>query len=1014
MSMPSQEPDGPGAGDDTASAVGAPAPLDRTPDLGPEPGREPEPASAEVPPSPRSGWKAVSLIPHDCKEPPASLADDLAQATWATVSAPWHPSLLSRSAAVPRIESLDSPVPPAPREIRIVPEGHLQRLPSGYMTQAEDAGAVVLEAGGDRAALVSKIQELLGAVGTPETSDDPGMIAAADDFLALGTARWMVRDLASAMGHEAAVNEEALSREVLAGADAWQACDRPTAVNRLRAAFEVLTQAREKFYPVDAYIVDLCLLDPELPPGSLAGPLDAHLAISFIAPARAIEAQAAGDPAGLERLRAAIDEGWADVAGGTYAEPEDLLLPLESVLWQFRRGAEVYRAHLDDRSVETYARRRFGLHPHVPQVAKRFGLRYAVHLGFDAGRFPVRPEPKRLWESPDGSNLESILRPPMAADRPSQGMLLPWRLAATMRNDHVATLPLAHWPTPVASWYLDVRRSAGYSPVLGRWVTLNDYFHLTDRPYETFRPDPDSYIDPYLTQALANRDRRPISRSARHHRLRAGLDATAWLRAMALAIPGVPAPAGGNEAAEGLPSTDAAEATLEAGDHPSAGREIEALQVAWAGRLAVAIAGAGARESAEARPGYLVLNPAGVPRRVAVMLADAPPGLHPEGPLRASQAIDGGVAAVVDVPAFGFAWIPAAAGAEPSPAPEPGVSAAGRILRNESIEVEIDESTGGIRAVMAVGESTARLGQQLVLNGLGKDDDKPAISQMKAESFQVDHDGPALVQATSKGSLVDPRGGLRLAGFTQRYRLWTGRPMLELDVTIHDIHRAAIDRMQGPAALREPWKYALACRWAWPDPGSMIRRTVFEAAELTELEQVSTPGCVDVSTRSQRTAIVFGGLPHHRRHGTRMLDTLLVAGMEEERSFRLGVVLDLEFPFQASADMLTPAPVVRTTTGPPPQGPRGWLIFLDQRSVAVTHVSFAETTGEDRPWGLVVHLIETAGHSSRCRVRFFRNPTWARQVDFQGDTVLDLSFEGDGVLVDLSPNEMARVEVTLG
>ena len=41
-------------------------------------------------------------------------------------------------------------------------------------------------------------------------------------------------------------------------------------MNRLRAGFEILTQARERFYPVDAYVVDFCLLDPALPPGSLA------------------------------------------------------------------------------------------------------------------------------------------------------------------------------------------------------------------------------------------------------------------------------------------------------------------------------------------------------------------------------------------------------------------------------------------------------------------------------------------------------------------------------------------------------------------------------------------------------------------------------------------------------------------------------------------------------------------------------------------------------------------------
>ena len=191
-----------------------------------------------------------------------------------------------------------------------------------------------------------------------------------------------------------------------------------------------------------------------------------------------------------------------DVAGGQYAEAENLVLPLESILWQFRRGSEVYRAHLEERNVETFARRRFGLFTQLPQIAKRFGLRYALHLGFDAGRFPIRSEVKRLWES-----LETLLRPPLAADRPAQGLMIAWRLAATMRNDHVATLPLVHWPTPVAMWYRDLRRGATYSPVLGRWVTLNDYFHLTDRPYETFRPDPDSYLSPYLAQAAASRDR---------------------------------------------------------------------------------------------------------------------------------------------------------------------------------------------------------------------------------------------------------------------------------------------------------------------------------------------------------------------------------------------------------------------------------------------------------------------------------------------------------------------------
>ncbi len=490
---------------------------------------------AEAPP-PRSGWKLTALVPYHVQEPPADLDQSLAGAIWSAVSALWHPSLLARASELPAVEPVESPSAPGPRELRVLPPGQFDRLPSGYRTQAEDSGAILLEAAPDRALLIAQLQEHLGAVGTPETSDDPAMIAIADDFLALGATHWLLRDLASAMGHETAINRVALTREVLAGADAWQSCDRTTAVNRLRAAFEVLTQARERFYPVDAYFVDLCLVHSALAAGSFDAALDCHVAVSFLAPAQSMEDQARCDPEGVQRLREAISDGWADVAGGPYAEVELSLLPLESILWQFRRGSEVYRAHLEERNVETFALRRFGLFTQLPQIARRFGFRYALHLGFDAGRFPVRSEVKRLWESPDGSNLETLLRPPLAADRPAQGLLIPWRMAATMRNDHVATLPLVHWPAPVAPWYRDLRRAATYSPVLGRWVTLNDYFHLTDRPYETFRPDPDLYESPYLAQGAAARDPEPISRLARHHALRARFDALSWVRALALAV----------------------------------------------------------------------------------------------------------------------------------------------------------------------------------------------------------------------------------------------------------------------------------------------------------------------------------------------------------------------------------------------------------------------------------------------------------------------------------------------
>ena len=185
-----------------------------------------------------------------------------------------------------------------------------------------------------------------------------------------------------------------------------------------------------------------------------------------------------------------------------------------------------------------------------------------------------------------------------------------------------------------------------------------------------------------------------------------------------------------------------------------------------------------------------------------------------------------------------------------------GLEARGRKIRNESIEIEIDAATGGIRSLTAVGESTARLGQQLVMTGLVDAQRKPVVSKMRSERFDLDYGGPALVQATSIGSLVDPEKGNRLASFSQRFRLWAGRPILEIEITLSDLDPAWLKR----AGDTDPWSCYLACRWAWPDPSSMLRRGVFWSPEITDAERPETPEFFDISTRSQRTAVLFGGL----------------------------------------------------------------------------------------------------------------------------------------------------------
>lgn len=967
---------------------------------GPPQGDQGNPEPVEAPPQPTGRrLKLVAMIGGDQREPGADFSDRDADANWATVSSLWHPALLARVDVLPRIEGLEEPSTPEAGEVRVLAPGMTDRMPSGWREQAEDAGAIVIVGELDRMQLVREVLERIDPGASLDVAAEGATVAL--DFLALGTARWWLRDLTVAMGHIDALDVESLAREVLAGARVWQAGDWPAATNRLRAAFELLTQARERFYPVDAYIVDICLLDPSTPAGSLADPLAAHAPVSFLGPALAFERLADAAPEHIARIREAITEGWADVIGGAYAEADEPLLPLESILWQFREGGETYRRLFEDRNVETLARRRFGLYPLLPQLAKRLGFRFALHMGFDAGRFPVRPEAKRLWESPDGTSLEALTRPPMAADRAAEGSRLPWRLARSLKDDHVATLPLLHWPSPVAPWYLDLRRVAAFSPVLARWVTLSDYFHLTDRPYESFRPKLDEYVTPYLAQAAARQDPAPISGRAAHARLRARVDGLHWLRGVATALGG-----SGHEAGSDSARISALEKKLECGHFAEAKSELSREEPAAAEALARLVIG----EAREGRPGYLVLNPLGVARRAAVLLPDAAPDLRPEGLLKAAQFTEEGVWAVVELPAHGYAWVPRESSPEVSPNPLGAVGVNGRTLRNQSIEVEIDTTTGGLRSVRANGEPTARLGQQLVMTGLVGPEGAPASARMRGDGFEVDYGGPALIQAISRGTLNDPRDDRPLARFQQRVRLWSGRPLLELDITLSDLDPSWL--VSG--AAQDPWKHFLSCRWAWPDADSMLRRTCLLIPELTEADRPETPDALDISTRRQRTALLFGGLAHHVRHGPRMLDTILIAGRESARTFRLGVALDLENPFHAALDLDGPVYAIPTDSGPPRTGPTGWFFQVDHRTVATTHVSFVDRSGDGRGWGLVFHLLETAGRAARCRLRLFRSPVWARQTDFHDQLIVDLPIDDDAVLIDLTPHELARIDVTLG
>ena len=942
---------------------------------------------------PAAGIRIVAMIADDGREPPPATTEAEALGTWSAASSPWHPALLALAADLPRFEDVALPTDPEPGEIRVVAAGQLGHLPDHYRDLARAAGVPIIEATPDRLATVRAILHQVAPATAPTDDHDDALVA---DYLALGAAHWWIRDLTIAMGHVDTLARSALLREVKAGGLAWAGGNRVAAENHLRAGFELLAQARERFYPMDGYILDFCLLDAATPPEGLVPLFDSAKPFTLVAPAAAIDRFADQRPDLAQRLRAAINEGWGDVIGGTWTEADEPFLPWSSLAWQFTRGSVGYRRHLDDRNVETLARRRFGLYPQLPQVARRFGLRYAWLVALDAGRFPVVPESKRQWAAPDGTTLESITRPPIAADRAVEGGRLAWKMAKSMKDDQVATLPLARWPEPVAPWFADFRRSSKYASVLGRWVTANDYFHFSDRPFEEVTLAIDDLATAYLTQAAARRDPSPIGRRAAHARRRASFDALTAAHALSASLDSTNESVAVNLDLETELETDPA-ATIE--------HDLDRLLAEQAVHLARSIVGDGAGGANQ--PGYLVGNFLGIPRRVLIDFPGEAPVPNAGKALKALQTTPTGSIGTVELAPFGFAWFAASSSSGPV-SPFGSVTTRGLLMSHESVVASVDPATGGLRGINAIGEESPRLGQQLVIAGLVGPEGKPAASRMRATAVEVEASGPALARIISRGTIHDPRDDRPLASFVQEVELSSGRPSLEISIQLDHLDPAWLERTAGA----DPWTHYLACRWAWPDPQSTLRRTALLSSFPTEAERPETPDALDITSRQRRTTLLFGGLAHHRRQGARMLDTLLVAGSETARTFRVGVTMNLEHAFPSILDFVAPASVVRVPHGPPRSGPVGWLIQVDNKAVALVRLVFAPSTNEGQGWGVIVDVIETAGKAARCRLKAFRDPVHARQVNGHGEHVVDLQFDRDGASIDLTPYEIARVELT--
>ncbi len=981
------------------------------------------------------------LVPcHSLEDFPSELTDEPAASLLNAFAIAFHPALLAWTNEFPRWSRADSPPLPRRGMLIVIPTNCDDWLPHAWADDARQSGATVVSGLSDRQEMIDAALEVINVsddsavtpesealdAGTPNQGPveapqqalpeiDPEFVA---DFLSLGTCWLLVELLTRKMRQYGNVDESRFFQKAHLAAEAAIANDAATMTTHLRACFEMLLEARERFYPVDCYLLDLCLAVPDVDVDKLLPEIRQSVPLTLMMTTSDLAEIAEKIPEFESELKAAWQAGRVSVIGSEDRETSLPLIPLESALFHLRSGHK----SLVDRTEQTplvWGRRRFGLTALLPQLLVKFGYKAALHVVLDDGIYPDAEYTKLRWRGVDGTLIDALSRIPLASEGAASYLRFPVRMAESMDHDQVAGLILARWPKVASPWFDDLRRSNKYAPCLGRFVTLDRFFDQTELPGQLSSHKANEYFSPLLIQHVAREEERPIGRYSDFSLLRKRFDVATWYRATANVLIGKSVDPNSWSSIEN--ELEAAAPTSKVPPNDSLKSSVTEIQRAATSELAKLIV-----QANKPGQGVLVLNPLSFTRRAVVQLPDrmSPPAIG--GSIKSVEfdaAHPQRHACVVEVPGCGYAWIAAGDNRSTPTAPKQKLAEAG-ILRNELFEVAINERTGGLAHVRFHNQRAKRISQQLsfrfprertiVVGPDRSDTQKSQYAEMRCKGSEVVHSGTAYGEIATWGEIIDQTNNEKLAAFRQSVRIWRGMPTVDIDIELSNVKMPDGD----------PWNNYFAARFAWNDITAVVTRSIYHSAHGFTGERFETADYIEVASDDERLTIVPHGLPFHRKTGDRMLDSLLVVAREDQRRFQFTIAIDAPYPLEAAWNATTPLAAIPIESGQPRMGTTGWFFHVDGRHVQITQVldthdreqkispleEVEHQTVPNDP-GFAVRLVETEGRSKPVKLRCFRRPTYARKRNFLGETIAELNIEGDAVLIDMMSYEIVDVEM---
>jgi alpha-mannosidase len=422
--------------------------------------------------------RASILLPCDRLENfPTYLGSQEAADLLAGWTALWHPGLVSATGRLPGWHSADDPPDPGELddELIVVPAVSRQRLAGDWcdrLRATDPRNPPPVESATSRDHVVSA---LLQAAEIAADSIDPDIAA---DFLALGFAHLQVELLTRAMRYSTVLDTEQFTSAIVAASQSAVAGNREPVREELGRAFDLLADARNHVYAVDFYVIDVVLLAASTLGEALRTRLAVGAPCNLLGSGELIPQLAREHPETLAALRTAIEAGTACLLGGPYCGCGSRLESPEAILTSLDKTQQSAIHHLG-RECEVFGQFHAAFSPLLPEVVSGMGYRGALHACFDGGRLPRADQCKTRWGPSDGTWTEALSAVPLDSARPETWLKFAEHVGDSIAHDHVATVLVAGWPGQGCEYYDDLRRASKFNPVLGKLVTLDEYFRVT-------------------------------------------------------------------------------------------------------------------------------------------------------------------------------------------------------------------------------------------------------------------------------------------------------------------------------------------------------------------------------------------------------------------------------------------------------------------------------------------------------------------------------------------------------